>query len=146
MTRDIVLGIAIHADADAISGAITSREGLSKFWVPGVEGDPGAIGGETTYRFTGAPVDLRMRTDRADAGKEVSWTCLGDFPGWMDSTVMWSMAPEAEHGGTNVTLRHDGLADAMSDFEFGSIAHTWSQILDHLKELAETGTTTPPLT
>jgi uncharacterized protein YndB with AHSA1/START domain len=146
MARDIVLGIAIHADAETVSNAIATREGLSKFWVPGVEGDPGTVGGETTYRFSGAPVDLKMRTDRVDAGKQIAWTCLGDFPGWKDTTVIWSMSAEAEHGGTNVTFRHDGFPDEQSDFELGSVAHTWAQILDHLKELAETGSTTPPLT
>jgi uncharacterized protein YndB with AHSA1/START domain len=65
---------------------------------------------------------------------------------WEDTTVTWSLSPEPEHGGTGVLFRHNGFPDEQPELEHGRIAHTWAQILDHLKELAETGSTTPPLT
>jgi uncharacterized protein YndB with AHSA1/START domain len=146
MSRDIILGIEIHADAETVFRAITTRDGLASFWVPGVEGDPGTVGAETTFTFSGAPASLHMRIDRLDEPKSIEWACLGDFPMWKGTVVRWTLSPEPEHGGTRVLFRHDGFPDDHPDFEHGSIAHTWSTILDHLKELAETGTTKPPLT
>ncbi|MEX0984887.1 MAG: SRPBCC domain-containing protein [Actinomycetota bacterium] len=145
MSREIVLGIGIHTAAEPIYTAIASKEGLSKFWVPNVTAEP-VVGSESTFQFTGAPVSLRMRVDRLDEAKEIEWTCLGDFPNWEGTKVTWSLSPEDEHGGTNVLFMHTGFSDDVPSFELGSVAHTWSSILDHLKELAETGTTTPPLT
>ena len=145
MPRDITLGIEIHADPEPIYRAISTQEGLSRFWVPNVTAEP-VIGSEATFAFTGAPVGLRMRVDRLDEAKEIEWTCLGDFPHWEGTRVTWSLSPEEEHGGTRVLFTQTGLSDEQPIFEHGSVVHTWSTILDHLKELAETGATTPPLT
>jgi uncharacterized protein YndB with AHSA1/START domain len=144
MTRDIVLGIAIHAEAEPVFRAISTTEGLSKFWVPGASAEA-VVGSLATFTFSGAPVPLKMRVDRLDEPKEIEWTCLGDFPMWEGTKVSWSLSPEEEHGGTQVLFMHRGFPDEQPGFEHGSIAHTWSTILDHLKELAETGATTPPL-
>jgi uncharacterized protein YndB with AHSA1/START domain len=125
--------------------AITTGEGLAAFWVPSAQAEP-VVGSEATFAFSGAPVGLRMRIDRLDEPKEVAWTCLGDFPHWEGTIVTWSLSPETEHGGTNVLFQHAGFPQAQPLQEHGNIAHTWSTILDHLKELAESGSTTPPLT
>lgn len=143
MTRDIVLGISIHAQADPIRRAITTQEGLSSFWTSDVTAEP-TVGSEARFGFGGAPVPLRMRVDRIDDGG-IEWTCLGEFPFWQDTKVIWTLQPEAEHGGTNVVFEHTGLPDEQPLFERGSIAHTWSTVLDRLKVLAETGSAEPAL-
>jgi uncharacterized protein YndB with AHSA1/START domain len=143
MTRDIVLGIPIHAGPDPIRTAVTTQAGLSSFWTPTVTAEP-AVGSEATFGFSGAPVSLRMRVDRID-DTAVEWTCLGEFPFWEGTLVRWSFEPEAEHGGTNVLFEHLGFSEDQPMFEHGSIAHTWSTILDQLKVLAETGSATPAL-
>jgi uncharacterized protein YndB with AHSA1/START domain len=144
MTRDIVLGIAIHGEAESVYRAISTQEGLASFWVPSAKAEA-VVGSVASFDFAGAPVQLKMRIDRLDEPKEVEWTCLGDFPMWEGTKVSWSLSPEEEHGGTRVLFTHTGFPDEQPAFEHGSIAHTWSTILDHLKELAETGATTPPL-
>ena len=145
MPRDIVLGIQIHADAEPVYRAIATQEGLARFWVPSATAEP-VVGGEATFTFSGAPVGLRMRIDRLDEAKTVEWMCLGDFPFWEGTKLTWSLSHEDEHGGTNVLFTQTGFPDAQPLQELGNVAHTWAQILDHLKELAETGSTTPPLT
>jgi len=145
MARDIVLGVQIHAEAEPVYRAITTQEGLAAFWVPSATAEP-VVGSEASFSFTGAPVGLCMRVDRLDDGKTVEWTCLGDFPNWDGTKVTWSLSPEDEHGGTNVLFIQTGFPDAQPLQELGNVAHTWSTILDHLKELAETGSTEPPLT
>ena len=143
MTRDIVLGISIHAETEPIRTAITTQEGLSSFWTPTVSAEP-TVGTEATFGFAGAPVPLRMRIDRIE-DSAVEWTCMGEYPFWEGTVVRWAFSPETEHGGTNVLFTHTGFPEEQSLFDLGSVAHTWSTILDRLMELAETGSTKPAL-
>ena len=144
MTRDIVLGVPSHAEATTIREAVTTREGLASFWTPTVTAES-AVGSLATFGFSGAPVELTMRVDRID-DDGVTWTCLGAFPFWEGTTVTWSFLKETEHGGTNVLFVHAGFPDEQPMFEHGSIAHTWSTVLDRLKILAETGAARPART
>jgi uncharacterized protein YndB with AHSA1/START domain len=143
MPREILLGIEVHADPAPIVEALTKKEGLSSFWTPDVVAEP-EVGTEARFGFDGAPMQLRMRVERIEADA-VAWTCLGDFPYWDGTTVTWSLSKEPEHGGTRVFFRHAGFPDEQPEWETGTVAHTWSTILDHLKTLAETGSSEPAL-
>jgi uncharacterized protein YndB with AHSA1/START domain len=143
MTRDIVLGIGVHAAPEPIVRAITTGGGLASFWTPTATAEP-VVGSEARFGFSGAPMPLRMRVDAIEPDR-VTWTCLGDFPFWEGTTVEWTLVPETEHGGTNLLFRHLGFPDEQPLFAHGSVAHTWATILDRLKVLAETGTATPAL-
>jgi uncharacterized protein YndB with AHSA1/START domain len=144
MSREILLGIEIHADAGTVFDPITTKEGLSSFWTSDAVAEP-EVGTEARFGFQGAPMNLRMRVDALDRPHEVRWTCLGDFPYWEGTTVTWSLSPEPEHGGTRVLFRHAGFPDDEPDWDLASVAHTWATILDRLKVLAETGSATPAL-
>jgi uncharacterized protein YndB with AHSA1/START domain len=143
VTREILLGAEVHADAERVVDALTTKEGLSSFWTTDSVAEP-QVGSEARFGFEGSPVPLRMRVNRIDAGG-VEWSCLGDFPLWEGTTVTWSLSPEEEHGGTRLLFRHAGFADEQPEWEFASIASTWAGILGRLKILAETGTAEPYL-
>ena len=143
MPREILLGVEIHAGAASIVEAVTTKEGLSSFWVSTSIAEPEA-GTEARFTFQGAPVPLRMRVDRIEPN-EVAWTCLGEFPHWEGTTVTWSLEPGPEHGGTRLLFRHAGFSDAQTEWEFASVSYTWGTILERLKQLAETGSARPAL-
>jgi uncharacterized protein YndB with AHSA1/START domain len=143
MTRDILLGVQVHADAAPIVDALTTKEGLSSFWTSDSIAEP-TVGSEARFGFQGAPVPLRMRVDRIESD-EVAWTCLGDFPHWEGTRVQWSLSPETEHGGTNVFFRQAGFPDEQPEWEFATVSYTWARILGQLKVLAETGKAEPYL-
>jgi hypothetical protein len=143
LTRNIVVGVSVHANAETLRTAITTRDGLSSFWTSDVAAEP-EVGSEARFGFAGAPMPLRMRVDRID-DDGVVWTCLGDFPFWEGTGVTWSLTPEVEHGGTNVLFEHSGLADTQPLFEYGTVVHTWAMVVDRLKVLAETGSAMPVL-
>ncbi len=136
MSRDIVHGIEIHAEPKAVFDAIATRSGLAAFWTADVQGDEG-LGGELTFGFAEAPVRLPMRVVRLDLPSEIAWDCPGGFPFWEGTNVSWSLVP-SEHG-TKVIFRHDGLANEMPDYDFGSISLTWGLIVARLKEVVESG-------
>ena len=143
MGREILLGVEAHADAATIVDALTTKEGLSSFWTSDSIAEP-AVGSEARFGFQGAPVPLRMRVDRIEP-REVTWTCLGDFPFWDGTTVTWSLSPEEEHGGTRVLFRQAGFPDEQPEWEFASVTFIWAGILGRLKALTETGDAEPYL-
>ena len=66
MTRDIVLGIEVHAEPKAVFDTVATRSGLASFWTSDVEGDE-QEGGELTFGFAQAPARLPMRVTTLDA-------------------------------------------------------------------------------
>jgi uncharacterized protein YndB with AHSA1/START domain len=141
MSRDIVHGIEIHADPKAVFDTIATRSGLAAFWTPDVQGDDHE-GGELSFGFSGAPMRLPVRVSRLDPPREIAWDCPGGFPFWEGTTVRWSIEP-SEHG-AKVVFRHDGFPDVQPEYDFGSIATTWGQIVTKLKEVVESGGTPNP--
>jgi uncharacterized protein YndB with AHSA1/START domain len=141
MSRDILVGIEIHADPKTVYDTIATRSGLAAFWTPDVAGDE-AVGGELTFGFTEAPIRLPLRVTRLDAPSEIEWECLAGFPFWEGTTASWSI--EASEHGSRVVFRHLGFPDAMPDFDFGSVGHAWGSILTKLKSVVESGGTPDP--
>jgi uncharacterized protein YndB with AHSA1/START domain len=142
MSRDIVHGIEIHAEPKAVFDTIATRSGLASFWTPDVQGDDHE-GGELSFGFSGAPMRLPVRVARLDPPREVAWDCPGGFPFWEGTTVTWSIEP-SEHG-AKVVFRHDRFPEDQPEYDFGSIATTWGQIVTRLKEVVESGGTPNPV-
>jgi uncharacterized protein YndB with AHSA1/START domain len=143
MSRDILLGVEIDAEAQRVYEAITTKEGLSSFWTSDSVAEP-EVGSEARFGFAGAPVPLRMRVDALEPNAEVAWACLGEFPHWSDTRVTWSLS-QGEHAATRVFFRHAGFPDEQPEYEFASVSYTWAIVLERLKELAEKGVAQPAL-
>ncbi|HAF10890.1 MAG TPA: hypothetical protein DCK98_12540 [Chloroflexi bacterium] len=141
MLSDMVHEVEIAADPATIYAAITTQRGEAGFWVSDNMIQP-KVGSEAQFRFKGAPVPLRMRVDALDANKRVKWTCLGEFPGWKDTTVTWTLLPGTEAGKTKVEFRMGNLAE-YPEKEVGTVNYTWGQVVRRLKAYAETGTPQP---
>lgn len=143
MSREILLGIEVHGDRAALTGALTTSQGLAAFWTSDSTAEP-IVGSEARFGFQGAPMPLRFTVDAID-NDAITWTCLGEFPYWEGTTVTWGFDDEPEHGGTRITFRHAGFPDAQPEWEFATVAMTWAKILERLKVLIETGTAEPAL-
>jgi uncharacterized protein YndB with AHSA1/START domain len=141
MLSDMVHEVEIAAEPATIFKAITTQEGEAGFWVRDNVIQP-KVGSEAEFRFKGAPVPLRMRVDALEPNRQVKWTCLGEFPGWKDTTVTWTLAPGATAGMTKVEFRMGNLA-GYPEKEVGNVNYTWGQVVGRLKAYAETGTPQP---
>ncbi len=141
MTSDMVHEVEIAAAAATIYKAITTHEGEAAFWVTD-NAIEATVGTEAQFRFKGAPVPLRMRIDSLEADKRVKWTCLGEFPGWKDTTVTWTLSPGSDVGKTKVEFRMGNLG-RYPEKEIGEVNYTWGQVVARLKGYAETGTPQP---
>ena len=141
MLSDMVHEVEIEAKAAVIYAAITTHEGQAAFWVTDNAIEP-KLGSEAQFRFKGAPVPLRMRIDALEQNKRVRWTCLGEFPGWKDTTVTWTLSPGTDAGKTKLEFRMGNLA-SYPEKEVGSVNYTWGQVVARLKGYAESGTPQP---
>ena len=142
MPSDMVHEVEIAAEPQVIYQAITTREGEAAFWVPNNTMSP-KVGHVASFQFKDAPVPLRMRVDALDKDKRVLWTCLGEFPGWKDTTVTWTLKPGVK-GKTVLEFRMGNLADYPPE-AVGSVNFTWGQIVGRLKAFAESGSPQPYL-
>jgi uncharacterized protein YndB with AHSA1/START domain len=143
MLCDMVHEVEIAADPATVYRAITTREGQAGFWTPDNSVEP-KLGSVAEFRFKAAPVPVRMRIDALEAGKTVRWTCLGEFPGWKDTSVTWDLGPGTEGRGTRLVFRHGDLARAgYPEAALGSVNYTWGQVLGRLKAYAESGKPQP---
>ena len=141
MLSDMVHEVEIAAEPATVFKAITTREGEAGFWTTANTTTP-KVGSEAQFRFKEAPVPLRMRIDALDANKRVKWTCLGEFPGWKDTTVTWTLTPGTDGKGTKLEFRHGDLA-SYPPAAVGSVNYTWGQVVARLKGYTETGKPQP---
>jgi uncharacterized protein YndB with AHSA1/START domain len=133
--------VDIESDAASVYRAISTRAGLAGFWTSDLDLEPLA-GTVARFGFPGAPVDLRMRIDALEPGRLVRWTCLGDFPYWIGTTVTWELSA-APSGGTTVLFRQDGWPDDDPEIEYARVSYTWGRIVGALKAFVETGRSQP---
>lgn len=143
MLCDIIHEVEISKDPAAVYRAVSAREGQAGSWTANntLEARVGTV---AEFRFRSAPVPLRMRVDELEDGRRVRWTCLGEFPGWKDTTVTWELSPSSEGKGTKVVFRHGDLERAgYPEAAFASVNYTWGRILGRLKAFVETGRPQP---
>ena len=140
MLSDMVHEVAIAAKPQTIYRAITTTEGEAGFWVPKNTMSP-KVGHIASFEFKGAPVPLRMRVDALEENRRVALTCLGEFPGWKDTTVTWTLKPGADDT-TTVEFRMGNLGGYPPE-AVGSVNYTWGQIVGRLKAFAESGKPQP---
>lgn len=140
MAQRIVHAVDVEASPKEVADAIATQEGLAAFWVPNVEATA-KKGTVSRFRFDGAPVELKMRVDELST-KRVAWTCLGDFPGWEGSIVVWELTKLPKDAGTKVLFRHE-IQEDWPDTGLGEVSYTWAGICARLKQYLETGKPNP---
>ncbi len=142
MTRSIILTVDTEGSPGQILEALTTREGLASFWTPQVGGDPGA-GGQVSFGFEAAPVDLEVAVRSVDAAAGVvEWDCQGPWPYWTGTRIRWELIDGDQR---RVLFSHDGWDKGQPDEDFGAIGYTWALVLGSLKAYVESGMATPAL-
>lgn len=144
MGREIMFAVDIDAEPKAVYEAIATEEGLKSFWTPDVDAAP-EVGSVARFGFEKAPMDIRMRIDRLEPDAEVTWTCVGDFPYWADTTVSWRMQPNPEGPGTRLLFSHTGWPEDQPEYEYASVGYSWGQIVARLHDVLPSGRSDPYL-
>lgn len=141
MARSIILTVDTEADPEAVTTALTTREGLASFWTSDVDASP-EVGSTIRLGFVPAPVDLEMTVAAIEPGRRVEWECQGPWPYWGGTRVEWTIL---EGDTRQVMLAHRGWSEEQPEPEFGSVAQVWAMVLQALKSYVESGISAPAL-
>ena len=134
---EIIHRVGIAGSASEVYNALTTDEGLSRWWTTDTSG-AGDAGSIIKFRFDGAGPDfevIELKTDTI-----VRWRHSGEIPGpWVGTEVAFRLKNEANQ--TCVLFSHSNWKEP-SDF-MAHCSTKWAVFLLSLKEAIETGNGKP---
>ncbi len=134
---DIIHRVGIAASIDDVYQALTTDEGLKRWWTTDTTG-AGEVGSIIKFRFGGGGPDFEVVALEKNA--LVRWRHSGNVPeDWMGTEVSFRLTQG--NGQTYVLFLHSGWKEA-SDF-MGHCSTKWGVFLVSLKEALETGSGRP---
>lgn len=133
---DIRHELQIDAPQETVFRALTREDGLAGWWTD----DTMVARNEVRLGFEGGAVVFRMRTTRLAAPELLEWECAGDQPEWKGTKLNFLLRPTRE-GGTTLRFAHSGWREETP--YMADCAQTWPQVLERLKQYAETGKADP---
>jgi len=130
----------VKATPERVFEAITTAQGISKWWTRDVQLDS-AVGGVGEFAFFERKVVTKVRIDALQPPRRVAWTTLeSNAPGgWRGTTIMFDL--RADGGETVISFAHRGFKEANEGFE--RVTSGWAYYLESLKQFLETGQGTP---
>jgi uncharacterized protein YndB with AHSA1/START domain len=134
---DIIHKIEITAARDDVYRALSTIEGLSRWWTTTTSGEA-APGKTIEFRFNQHLVG--MRVEELENGKRVAWQCVDNStPDWLGTRVTFDLTEK--DGRTTLLFGHRAWKEASPFFAHCSMK--WATFLLSLRELVETGAGKP---
>ena len=147
--------LLIAASAEKIYRAITSQEGLSGWWTPGIRTT--AVQNSIARFSFGPDYFKEMKITKLEAPQQVQWICIAGADEWIDTNISFELQPgdketllnehpelegqEQQQGdsnnGTLLVFHHDDWKAYTS--MFAECNYTWARFLWSLKLYCETG-------
>lgn len=131
--------IGVRAPVSKVYEALTTPEGLAKWWTADVSGEANRGGGLVKFRFGdhGGP---DMRVEAVEPNTSVEWLCVEHQPGdWRNTRFRFELRPG--DGQVVIRFRHYDWAEAGDFLAFCSTK--WATFLLSLRESVETGVGRP---
>jgi len=118
--------------------ALSTTDGISRWWARELDGDP-AEGGRLNFYFGSPQPAVVMKVTSAVPGEKVSWRCVEGPDDWVGTRLNFEIRPADEE--TVLLFAHE---DWREPVEFMSHCSTkWGYYLVGLKSLLEGGAGTP---
>ncbi len=135
---DIIHRIGIKSPATQVYKALTSLEGLARWWTQEVTGD-GKVGGKIKFTFRTRTGEIRgamvMEVKKLDPQKEVRWRCTDGPAEWIGTDIIFQLSEQ-----DNQTIILFGHRNWREEVEFTShCSMKWATFLLSLREYVETG-------
>jgi uncharacterized protein YndB with AHSA1/START domain len=124
--------ISIEAPPQKVYAALATQAGLRGWWTADTTADD-KQGGKAEFGFDRRGMTFRMSIDRLDPNKQVVWTCHGDNPEWVGTTLRWTITPD--DGGCQLRFTQSGWME-MTDM-VATCNSTWGELMYRLKDFAE---------
>lgn len=133
---DILHRIGITVAPEDVYTALTTVDGLSRWWTEETDGDA-SLGGVVRFRFV--PGGFDMKVLETSPAERVLWEVVDGPEEWIGTQISFDLKQEGEY--TIVLFRHEGWREPV---EFMSHCSTkWATFLMSLKRLLETGAGEP---
>ncbi|WNZ07891.1 SRPBCC domain-containing protein [Streptomyces sp. 11x1] len=133
---DILHRIGITVAPEDVYTALTTVDGLSRWWTEETDGDT-SLGGVVRFRFV--PGGFDMKVLETSPAERVLWEVVDGPEEWIGTQISFDLKQEGEY--TIVLFRHEGWREPV---EFMSHCSTkWATFLMSLKRLLETGAGEP---
>ncbi len=129
---NITLAISTSAAMEQAMSALTTLDGLNKWWTTDTTGNPHE-GGVISFRFDGGGPDMAVEKVREN---EVIWKCLSGPEEWIGTTIEFRFQ-KADDGPTALFFAHRGWADE-TPFHY-HCSMKWASFLLSLKQYLELG-------
>ena len=135
---DIIHRIGIRSPAMQVYEALTTLEGLARWWTGDVQGD-GRIGGRIEFLFRSETGETRgtmvMEVQALDAPREVRWRCVDGPAEWVGTDITFELSEQDDQ--TIVLFGHRNWHEAVEFTAHCSMK--WATFLLSLREYVETG-------
>lgn len=130
---DINHRVGIKASPENIYEALTTDDGLTKWWTNDISG-AGEVGSTIQFRFNGRGPDFTVT--KLIPNKAVCWQHSGNVPeSWMGTDISFQL--EAQEGQTFVRFTHSNWKET-TDF-MAHCSTKWAVFLLSLKDAVEIG-------
>jgi uncharacterized protein YndB with AHSA1/START domain len=147
--------LLIAAPAEKIYNALTSKEGLSAWWTPGVDSKPEV---NSVARFPFGPnYFVEMKITELKTSRLVKWTCIKGVGEWVGTHLSFELIEGDKQMLTKLRPELQDQIDHQKNFDKGALLifhqddwkeytsmyaecnYTWGQFLKSLKLFCETG-------
>ena len=136
--KTIIHAVHIHAAPNTVYDALTTAEGLSKWWTTQVAIDAGT-GGVIWFTFHG-DFHPHMQQTALEPHRLVRWSCVAGHPNWQNNTFSFTLEERKDETLLGFVQEY---AQELSDEVYGTYNFNWGYYLNSLKQLCETGMEMP---
>lgn len=133
MSKTIYHRLIIQANTQTIYEAITTKKGLSSWWIKDCE-IKNEVGEVNTFRFEGHP-PTEMKLKKQKENKYVSWKCIAGDKEWIGTKLTFSIK-ESENG---CVLKFKHLKWKKQSAFFATCNFHWARHFIMLQNYCETG-------
>lgn len=135
---DIIHRIGFKVPAAEVYLAVSTLEGLSRWWTEEVKGES-RPGGKIEFTFRNPAGDIIgkmvMEVTGLDAGKSVQWRCVDGPPDWIGTRFTFELSRQDDQ--TILIFGHRNWAEASESMAHCSMK--WAVFLLSLKDYVQTG-------
>lgn len=132
--KTILHAVHIHATPAAVYDALTTADGLSRWWTRTGDVEPGQ-GGLIRFTFHG-DFHPQMRQTALEPGALVAWACEAGHDNWQSNTFTFTLTERKQD---TVLQFVQEYAQELADETYGTYNFNWGYYLNSLKLLCETG-------
>jgi uncharacterized protein YndB with AHSA1/START domain len=127
---DILHRVGVRGSAGDVYRALSTTEGLSRWWITGTTGSP-EVGGTLNFRPEGGGFDMKVLESKP--GELVKWKCTGGPPEWIGTELTFRLQPR--DGQTMILFTHAGWREPVEFMHHCSTK--WAVFLLSLRDWLE---------